>query len=126
MRVASIALLAVVTALASVTDSSAATTGTVLAKVVSNEAAPSVENEHATRFLRKHKDHHADTEREERNGISLLQGLKSTFEKVADLPFDRAWHHLQMLNLSWDKREALLKLHRLSAKDREAVLKLIT
>ncbi|KAK1942319.1 hypothetical protein P3T76_006641 [Phytophthora citrophthora] len=127
MRTTSIILLADVTVLASVTGVSAATTGADLAKVAPNEAAPSIESTHATRFLRKRKArHYTDTESEERNGLAVLQGLKTTFEKVADLPFDKAWHNLQGMGLSWTQREALLTLHKLDAADRAAVLKLIT
>ncbi|KAL3665233.1 hypothetical protein V7S43_009861 [Phytophthora oleae] len=127
MRTTYFFLLAAVTVLASVIDASAATTGAGVAKVASNEAAPSIGSVQATRFLRKRKaQHNEDTESEERNGLAVLQGLKSTFEKVADMPFDIAWHHLQGMGLSWAKRSALLDLHKLSAKDREAVLKLIT
>ncbi|KAG1705954.1 hypothetical protein DVH05_002516 [Phytophthora capsici] len=86
------------------------------------------ENAHTTRLLSKIKtQYNGDAGGEERNGLAALQGLKKTFEMVADMPFDKAWHHLQMIkSLNWEKTSALLWLHQLGPKEREAVLKLIT
>ncbi|POM75998.1 Secreted RxLR effector peptide protein [Phytophthora palmivora] len=134
MRTFSVVVLVTAVLIASIGEISAITDNSELSTVALTPTTRSTEGVQDTsqRFLRKHKitDDYEDAGVEERAGeaaqlAAKLDGLLPTFLKVSKLDFDKAWHQLQSLHLTWDQRSALLSLHKLSPEDRKAVMMLV-
>ncbi|KAL3665231.1 hypothetical protein V7S43_009859 [Phytophthora oleae] len=85
----------------------------------------------SNRFLRRRKNYEdEEAVEEERSGYEsfaakLETSLLSSIRKVANMDLGRAALTLQQMGISFDKRQAIQALLKLSKENRKAVLKLI-